>query len=164
MKRTYSPVTAASEFGALHQEMIQALGFGDLEEALAECVQLANKAFGRNFAAAAGPNSGPWPPRKQGGTGLEKGQGHPLEILSGEMFEAVTSPFGRGHIEDVGYRGAEIGVDPEEIPYAAAQNYGYTYPDGRVLPQREFVDVTDEDADQMAEIIADAVLEQISKA
>lgn len=163
MKRNWTPLTAAEEFGALHQGMIQAIGYGNLEEALTECAHLADEDFGRNFAAAAGPHSGPWAPRKQGGTGLARGEGHPLEIKSGEMFHAVTSPFGRGHLEDVGYRSAEIGVDPDSPAgaYMFAQNYGTR--DGK-LPQREFFDIRDETADHMAEIIADAVVDLIAKA
>lgn len=161
MLRPNVPTTAALQFGSLHQELIQSLGYGDLEEELTECAHLADQAFARNFSAAAGPHSGPWAPRKQGGSGLGDAQGrtigtHPLEILTAEMFEAVTSPFGRGHIEDVGYRGAEIGVDPSSPAgaYVFAQNYGNPL---KGLPQREFVDIGDEDADRMADIIADGM-------
>lgn len=154
MKQTFSPVTDAAQFGQLHQQLIQTLGYGDLEDAMRECTQLADQDFARNFSAAAGPHSGPWAPRKRNGTGLERGEGHPLEIKTGEMFQAVTSPFGRGHIQDVGYRSAEIGVDPGEIPYAAAQNYGRSEIN---LPAREFADVSDGTIDRMTDIIADEV-------
>lgn len=154
MKQTFSPVTDAAQFGQLHQQLIQTLGYGDLEDAMRECTQLADQDFARNFSAAAGPHSGPWAPRKRNGNGLERGEGHPLEIKTGEMFQAVTSPFGRGHVQDVGYRSAEIGVDPASPAggYVFAQNYGSPL---RGLPQREFADVTDETADKMAELVAD---------
>lgn len=151
MKQNASTTTPAEQFGALHQRIVQDFGYGNLQDAFRECSQLADEDFGRNFAAAAGPHSGPWAPRKRNGTGLERGEGHPLEIKSGDMFQAITSPFGAGHIEDVGFRGAEIGVDPGVIRYASAQNYGVP---GR-LPQREFVDVSDATADKMTELIAD---------
>lgn len=163
MKVTATSVTPASQMGALQQELTQTLGYADLSEPLKECSLLADQAFARNFAAQAGPESGPWAPRKKDGSGKigDAESGHPLEIKSGEMFLAVTSPFGRGHIEDVGYRSAELGVDPAEVPYALAQNYGR--PDAN-LPAREFEDVDDETADRCAEIMADAMLEELLNA
>jgi hypothetical protein len=160
MKRNATTVIPASEFAAEAAMMLDALAHGDLSEPLSACAHLADEEFGRNFAAMAGPHSGAWAPRKQGGTGQGKGEGHPLEIKSGAMFQAETSPFGEGHIENVGPRSAEIGVDPEIIPYAAAQNYGHTYQNPlRVLPQRESMDVSDQVADRMAEEMADGWLE-----
>lgn len=163
MKRFATAVTAASQFGMLRQELTQTLGYADLSEPLKECAQLADQAFGANFAAQAGPQSGPWPARKADGSGQigEQDAGHPLLIKSGDLFLAVTSPFGRGHIEDVGNRSAEIGVDPSEIPYAMAQNYGYA---PRNLPAREFEDIDDETADLCTEIIADAMLAELLNA
>lgn len=163
MKRTATAVTLASQIGSLHQELIQTLGYADMSEPLGECAQLADKAFGANFAAQAGPNSGPWPARKHDGSGKigDADKGHPLEIKSGALFLAVTSPFGRGHIENIGPRSAELGVDPDAVPYAAAQNYGFA---ARNLPQREFEDVDDATADQCAEIMADAMLDELLNA
>lgn len=154
MKRFATAVTPASQFGALHQELIQELGYGDFSEPLKECAQICDQDFARNFAAQAGPESGPWAPRKKQGSGKigEKGQGHPLLIKTGELFLAATSPFGRGHIEDVGYRNVQIGVDLSEVPYARAQNYGYA---PRNLPAREFMDVTGKTADDCADVLAD---------
>ncbi|MDE2470717.1 MAG: hypothetical protein KGL35_18730 [Bradyrhizobium sp.] len=163
MKRFATAITPAAQVGAMHQDLIQALGYADLSEPLKECAQLADKAFAENFAAQAGPESGPWPARKAHGSGQigDADQGHPLEIKSGELFLAVTSPFGAGHIEDVGNRSAELGVDPNEIPYAMAQNYGR--PDAN-LPQREFEDLTEEEKQQCDEIIADAMLQELLNA
>lgn len=154
MKRFATAVTPASQFGALHQELIQELGYGDFSEPLKECAQLCDQDFARNFAAQSAPNGSPWPPRKKQGSGKagEKGQGHPLLIKTGELFLAATSPFGRGHIEDVGYRNVQIGVDLSEVPYARAQNYGYPQ---RNLPAREFADVSEQTADNCTEVMAD---------
>lgn len=159
MLRIASYEVPASQFGADVQEMVQTLGFGDFSEPLRECAHLAREDFARNFAAQAGPHSGLWPERKANGSGKigEKDAGHPLEIKSGFMFQAEANDFGEGAITDVGYREAVLAVDPEVVPYAAAQNYGY--PKGN-LPQRESFDVQDETADKMAEVIADGVLEQ----
>jgi len=161
LRAATAPDIEAERFEYAIAEIGHAIAFGDLTEALIECAQIADKEFGRNFAAAAGPHSGPWPARKRNGKGLKRGEGHPLEIKSGDEFLAASSPFGRGHEQEVFPRGAEIGIDPAVIPYAAAQNYGFAE---RNLPQREFFDVSDAAMDQMAEIIADAVLDQIAEA
>lgn len=155
MKLNATTEVLASQFGSEVQELVQTLGFADLSESLTECAHLARQDFGRNFAAMAGPHSGEWAPRKQDGTGQKAGEGHPLEIKSGAMFLAETSDFGAGAITDIGTRDVLLAVDPDVIPYAAAQNYGY--PEGN-LPQRESFDVRDETADQMAELIADDML------
>lgn len=165
MKLTAYPECLASEFGQEVQELLGALAHGDLSDPLTECAHLARQDFAENFAAQAGPHSGAWAPRKQKGSGKigEKGAGHPLEIKSGALFLAETSDFGAGALTDIGPREATLGVDPDAIPYAAAQNYGHTYDNPlRVLPQRESFDIRDATADRCLEIVADAALEQLS--
>lgn len=164
MKLNAQAEVQASEFHTEVEELLGVLAHGDFSEPLTECAHLARQDFARNFAAQAGPHSGPWAPRKKEGSGKigEKDYGHPLEIKSGAMFLAETSDFGAGAITDIGPREAVLGVDPDVIPYAAAQNYGHTYQNPlRVLPQRESFDVQDGTADQMNEIMADGVLEQL---
>lgn len=156
MKQSALTVVTASELGAEIDAICQSLEHGDLSEPLTECAQMADAAFGRNFAAMAGPHSGEWAPRKQNGSGKKVGDGHPLEIKSADMFQAETNEFAAGHIQDVSSREAVIGVDPEVIPYAAAQNYGHVYQNPfRVLPQRESMDEPDDVADAQTEVMAD---------
>lgn len=159
MKRNAQPEVLASQFHDEVQELIGTLAHADLSEPLRECAHLAREDFGRNFAAQAGPHSGEWPERKANGSGKigEKDAGHPLEIKSGLLFQAEANDFGEGAITEVGYREAVLAVDPEAVPYAAAQNYGN--PKGN-LPQRESFDIQDETADKMADLLADAVLDQ----
>lgn len=163
MKRFATAVTPATQAAALNQELSHVLAYVDLSEPLKECAQLADQAFARNFAAQAGPESGPWPARKSDGNGQigEQDAGHPLLIKSGDLFLAVTSPFGRGHVEDIHNRSAELGVDPEEIPYAMTHDQGR--PDANI-PQREFEDIDDRTADLCTEIIADAMLHELLNA
>lgn len=160
MKRNAYPECMASQFHEEVQELLGVLAHGDLIDPLTECAHLARQDFAENFAAQAGPHSGAWAPRKQKGSGKigEKGAGHPLEIKSGALFLAETSDFGAGALTDIGPREATLGVDPEVIPYAAAQNYGYPK---RNLPQRESFDIQDETADRMAEVIADDLLSRL---
>lgn len=162
MKRTALAVTPATQFAALARDIVRDFENGDLSEPLKECAQIADKAFARNFAAQASPDGGPWPARKKKGTGKigEQDAGHPLLIQSGDLFEAATSPFGRGHIEDVGRMSAEIGVDLDDVPYARAQNYGRTEIN---LPAREFEDLTEDEQAQCDEIMADYLTELMSQ-
>lgn len=163
MKVTARPETLASQFSAEVKDLVQALHSADLSEAMTDCAHLAREDFGRNFAAQAGPHSGEWAPRKKQGSGKigDKDAGHPLEIKTGAMFLAETSDFGAGAITDIGPRGAVLAVDPDVIPYAAAQNYGYPK---RNLPQRESFDIQDETADRMAERVADEILDRLRTA
>lgn len=165
MKRNAYPECLASQFHEEVQELLGVLAHGDLSEPLRECANLARQDFAENFAAQAGPHSGAWAPRKKDGSGKigEAGSGHPLEIKSGALFLAETSDFGAGAITEIGRREATLGVDPDVIPYAAAQNYGHTYDNPlRVLPQRESFDIRDATADRCLEMVADAALEQLS--
>lgn len=159
LRAATAPDIEAERFEYAVTEMAQAIAFGDLTDALTECVELADKDIGRNFAAAAGPHSGAWPARKRDGKGQKRGEGHPLLIKTGALFQAATSPFGKGHVQEVFPRGAEIGIDPAAVPYAAAQNYGFA---DRNLPQREFEDVSDATMDVMAELVADQVIDLLN--
>lgn len=75
------------------------------------------------------------------------------------MYQAATSEYGSGHVESHGAREGEYGVDGSAIPYAAAQNFGYA---PRNLPQREFLDVADDKADECMETLADGLMELVA--
>ncbi len=140
----------AERLSAETAEMAKAIETGSFAPAFEQCIELAHKEFGVNFAATAAPHGGSWPPRKK------IGDGHPLEIKSGDLFQAETSDFGKGSIKQVGDREAFTGVDPGEVPYAAAQNYGRSEIN---LPARESEDVDEAALDAMAEEMADRGLE-----
>lgn len=155
MKQDFHTDVPADQFGFATAEMVQALGYGSFAPAFEECIGLAHKSIAENFVATAAPHGGEWPSRKQKGAGKEVGQGHPLLILSGKLFQAATGDFGEGSLKEINDRGAATGVNSNAVPYAAAQNFGIK---GR-LPQREFEDVSDLAMDAMAELIADQGIE-----
>lgn len=162
MKQNLSIDVDAAQFGAASQDMVQALNFGSFEPALKECLEEGQKDIARNFAAQASSHGGTWAPRKSKQTGPgtfenNRLQGtHPLLIDTGLMFQAETSDFGEGHVENLGYREATSGVDPEVVPYAGFHQFGAP---GANIPARPSVDLSDETVDTMAELIADRGVE-----
>lgn len=163
MKQDAHTDTLAEQLGSETADMVRQLGYGSLEPAFGECIELAHKSIAENFVATAAPHGGEWPPRKseRTGTGLADANNrtegtHPLLIKSGKLFQAATSDFGEGAIEEVRDRDASIGIDPGEVSYAATHNYGDAE---RGMPQREFEDVSDAAMDEMAEAIADRGIE-----
>lgn len=163
MKQDAHADILAEQLGFETADMVRQLGYGSLEPAFKECIEVAHKSIAENFVETAGPHSGDWPPRKseRTGTGLADANNrtegtHPLLIKTGKLFQAATSDFGEGAIEDVRDRDAAIGINPQEVPYAATHNYGDP---GRGMPQREFEDVSEEAMDQMAEAMADRGVE-----
>lgn len=163
MKQDLHSDAPAEQLGFATAEMVQALGYGSLEPAFNECIDIAHKSIVENFVNTSGPHSGAWPPRKSKRTGTGKADAnnrtegtHPLLIKSGKMFQAATSDFGAGSIEDVRDRDAMIGIDPQGVPYAATHDYGAP---ARGIPQREFEDVSEAAMDRMTEEVADRGVE-----
>jgi phage gpG-like protein len=140
----------AEKLGDATAAMAEVLVHGSFAPALKDNHDLIHKSVGVNFAAAAAPKGNAWPPRKK------IGDDHPLLIDTTKLFQAATSDFGEGAVNEVGDREAATGVDPGEVPYAATHNFGD--PD-RNMPQREFEDVDDATLDRMAERIADRGIE-----
>ncbi|HEV8061090.1 MAG TPA: hypothetical protein VGP68_14515 [Gemmataceae bacterium] len=130
--------------------MTAALSSGSFAPAFKQNIELIHKSVGVNFASTSSPDGGEWPARKK------VGDGHPLLIESGDLFQSATSDFGLGSVNDIGDREASTGVDPTEVPYAATQNFGDP---SRNIPQREFEDVDEATLDEMAERIADRGIE-----
>lgn len=149
MKADAQTIVPAAQFGAEVQKMVQALGYGSFAPAFEECIELAHANIAQNFFLSETAGGDGWPPRKV------IGDGHPLLIDTGLLFGAATGE-GDGAVKEVGYRDASIGVDAGTVPYAAAHNFGY--PENN-LPQREFEDVSDATANEMAERIADRGIE-----
>ncbi|HEV3343008.1 MAG TPA: hypothetical protein VG125_21720 [Pirellulales bacterium] len=140
----------AEHLGAETARMIAALESGSFAPAFKDCLEIAHKSIGVNFAATAAPHGGEWPPRKK------VGDGHPLLIESGRLFQSATSDVGEGHVGEIGDREASTGVDPNAVPYAATQNFGNP---NRNIPAREFEDVDDATLDAMLERVADRGIE-----
>lgn len=150
MKRDATTDVPAEQLGNEIAEMVDSLRHGSFEPALKECIELAHHSIGVNFASEASPHGGGWTPRK------EPGDGHPLLIESGKLFQAATSSFGEGHAGEVGDREASTGIDAGAVPYAATQNFGR--PEANI-PARQFEDVDDRTVGAMLEIVADRGIE-----
>lgn len=116
-----------------------------LTDALKACREVLFKAFGDNFRNQASPGGSPWPARK------DPRPSHPLLILTGALFQSVTSSFGEGHVERIGNREMEVGT---ALPYSAAQNFGYPE---RNIAQREYMGIDDTAADELAGVLSDYV-------
>lgn len=152
MKRDATTDVRADQLGSETSEMVQALNYGSFAPAFKQCIDLVHKRIGVNFASASSPNGGEWAPRKK------QGDGHPLLIDTGTLFQAATSDFGAGSFSDISAREASTGVDAGEVPYAATHNFGDP---SRNIPQREFEDVDEETLDQAAELMADFAIEEL---
>jgi phage gpG-like protein len=101
-----------------------------------------------NFDRQTSPSGSAWPPRKDPASG-----DHPLLNKTGALMSAATG----GDINEVRGDTLEIGVDANagavgSIRGAAAHNYGYP-PNN--LPQREFMGLSEETVDRLAEQAAD---------
>lgn len=164
MKQDHSPLVDAADFAADAAEMLGRLEDGSFADALTDSVRTINKAVAENFANQSSPHGGAWPARKRphGGlvydSGPKAGQAfeHPLEILSGNLFQAETEEFGSGHVQQVGAREAFTGASKDEVPYLFAQNFGRPEIN---LPARLSEDVSEEAIDKTVKEMADRGLE-----
>lgn len=103
-----------------------------------------------NFTGSHSPENLPWAARKH------EGDGHPLLIDTGAMLQAAVGSegtVGKGGVVIVDSESLLLGVDGDEIPYAAVHNRG-----GRNMPQREFMGTSDQTEIDMGEVIADEML------
>jgi hypothetical protein len=150
VKQDISPQIDAADFADDAREMLAALETGSFADALTAGVRKINRAVAENFVEAGSPHGGAWPARK------DPTLKHPLEILSGALFQAETEEFGRGHIQEVGAREAFTGATKDEVPYLFAQNFGRPEIN---LPARLSEDVSDETIDATVEDVADRGLE-----
>lgn len=138
----------ASEVRGFLQGLTDALANSPAPETLEKCRPVTLQGVRDNFNSSADPDNIDWPPRKPN----PKDDGHPLLIDTGALMQAATGG-GAGSIKENDGRQLAVGVDSNTIPYAAIHNFG-----GKRTPQREYMGVDDEIADQIAEIIEDNIL------
>lgn len=144
------PIEAANaerEFAALAESII----VGPYSQPLADCLPAVHQSVRDNFTSSATPENVDWPPRKI------EGDGHPLLIDTGAMMQAATGG-GAGGLQQVDSHELLVGVDGGVIPYAATHNYGRSDAN---IPQREFMGLTEEGADECESILADFVMSAI---
>lgn len=131
--------------------MATAMIEGPYTPVLHSCITVARQAIRDNFTSSATPDNADWPPRKI------EGDGHRLLMDTGALMQAAVGT-GTGAMMEVGTHEASTGVSGAAIPYAAAHNYGYPE---RNLPQREFLGADGESIDDMADLIADYVIDEL---
>ncbi len=116
------------------QGQLKALQSGDMAPLWEQVGPVLRGAFEANFATTASPHGGTWPARKDN-------LPHPLLRKTLTLYSAVTDAGASGHVADYQRREMAEGVDSSIVVYAAAQNFGYDYGD-RILPARQFIDVS----------------------
>lgn len=87
----------------------------DLTEELKHCAEVVHEIVDDNFQAAVDARGVVWPPRKDK-------KKHPLLILTGRMLYAAMG--GKGKVVEVTPRKLRMGIDPQEVPYAAVHQWG----------------------------------------
>ncbi|HWB08401.1 MAG TPA: hypothetical protein VG826_04225 [Pirellulales bacterium] len=93
MNRADLTTVPSEQLGAETAEMVQALCYGSFAPAFKDCIELAQKSTGVNFAAVASPRE-------------KIGDTHSLLIESGAAFQSAAS--------DVGDREAFMSIDASE--------------------------------------------------
>lgn len=124
-----------------------------MEVPLSKCDVIAKQAIRDNFTSSATPDNENWLPRKP-----RKGDdGHPILIDKGPLLQAATGG-GPGHISRIESRSLAVGVDLDVVKYARAHNYGVPE---RNLPQREYLGMRKERADECSGKFAEYVEREI---
>ena len=121
--------------------------------AMERCADLLREAFAENYAQGRNEET-IWPPHAPA-TVARHGP-HPLLILSGKMREATVRQGAPGNVQEITDRQLTVGVDERAVPYAGFQNWGTVR-----IPQREFLVPRQDNLDQCAEAIADALMEML---
>lgn len=136
--------TLAEDFAAEMDELAGSLGEGGYQPLLREFVPMIQQDVQQNFDTGATADHSPWPAHAES-TVRRYGE-HPLLVLSGALERAATEA-GANHVEDVTDLGLTYGV--RGLIYAATHQYGD--PD-RNIPEREYMAISEETADEMADM------------
>jgi hypothetical protein len=138
-------------------ELEREIETADLSSAFEEAIGILNDGVYSNFLLKVGSEGDAWPPHSP--ETVQRYGPHPLLVLSGAMLAASTEKGATGHIEEIGPRSAETGIDGDQIPYTFAQNFGYS--EGNI-PQREFFYSVDDTDERAAETFFDWAFEIIT--
>lgn len=134
--------------GAFADQLLN-MDFGPVFDGLVDPV---NESFGSNFDRKTGPDGQPWKPHAA--YTIKKMGVHPLLMWTGAMIFSLESRSGSGRIEEITSNSLTIGTD---LFYAGWQQYGTAK-----IPARPFVWMLGSDIDQITQLFADRVLEQLS--
>lgn len=101
-----------------------------------------------NFNSSATASGRDWKKRR------EIGDGHPLLMDTGTLLQAAVGG-GAGHISEITADTLDTGVSFDRVPYSRVHQYGYP---PKNIPQREYLAISRETTDELAEIAADELL------
>lgn len=135
----------AHEADEVFSAFASSLESGDLTPAFRSCIEVASEGFSDNFGATKAPY-GTWPPHSPVTVAIHGP--HPLLILTGDMYRAVTKEGSEGRIQDLEPRSLVLGTD---LFYAAWQQYGTAK-----IPPRPFLWLDKPFVVQVTEVFADA--------
>ena len=99
-----------------------------------------------NFREGRRSTGSKWPPRK-------RKYAHPILIKTGKLLRSTSREGADGHLEHVGARTAYSGTT---VFYAGFHQFGT-----RLLPARQFEEITDAAVDEMGEQLADWLLDNV---
>lgn len=124
---------------------------GSLQPLTQMIVQHAHHAIRHNFETSTSPSGRVWPPRKR------IGDGHPLLIDTTKLMKAATG-VGIGAVARAEARQAVVGVDRDQVPYAAVHQFGFPPMN---LPQRAYLGVREDALRQIDKLVADWIHERL---
>lgn len=122
----------------------------DYDDGLYRVEKILHNRIRDNFHRAQTAHGSPWKPRKDT-------KPHPLLILTGRL--ATAAQMG---MKMEGQFTLHHGV-LVDIPYAAVHQWGSRPGSRPQIPARKYMDITDEDINEMADRIADFVIEQVEE-
>jgi phage gpG-like protein len=123
----------------------------DLSRAMRESSDYLSERAAERFESGHDPDGGSWPALRPA---TVKRKGHAQILVDKGLLAAAMSAFAApGAIRDIGPRSLEHGAD---TPYGAFHQEGTP-----TLPKREFAGVSDQDADHIADLVADEAVRQL---
>ncbi len=128
----------------------------DYTKALNAVYEVQRKKVSRNFLTQSDAAGKPWDPLRPS-TVAKKGHSRIL-VDSARMVLSVTRPAHGDQIKDISGRA------PAFLVYGTSVEWAGFHQDGTSkIPQREFLAIDDETVDKMADVVADAIVEELKR-
>lgn len=137
------------QFVAYLEEVEQDVEQASFAVPLRQCAERIQLGFAENIGLAQDEDGVQWPPHAPATVAMYGP--HPLLILTGDLYDAVSVEGAKGNITRVEDRELAVGVDVQTIEYAAVHQHGA----GNV-PQRQYVYAREDVLAEVEEILAGA--------
>lgn len=135
------------EFAAFMEGLPDKLQSMDFQPGLQLVKPLVRKKFDSNFQSSSTADGHKWPPRKP----VIPPKTHPLLILTGLLKDSSVLGTGGGY-EDQGPSHLTLGIDAGTVPYALTHQVGNV---SKRIPDRPYFEIDEKTADEMTEVFAD---------